>query len=198
MDPLAHTLFGAAMAETGLKKCSCYATATLLIGANLPDIDAVAMLWGEDIALSIRRGWSHGVLAMVVLPFVLVGGIWLWHRWRNRRRPDAPPVHWLWLVAISFVAVWSHPLLDWLNTYGIRLLMPFDDTWFYGDTLFISSACAAGRSGELCSSGDVYMYGLRFGPRSRARLGERGWGSDASTGQSHTRHPQCTPACGGS
>ena len=137
MDPLAHTLFGAAMAETGLKKYSRYATATLLIGANLPDIDAAAMLWGADISLYIRRGWSHGVLAMVVLPVVLVGGIWLWHRWRNRRRPDAPPVHWLWLVAISFIAVWSHPLLDWLNTYGIRLLMPFDDTWFYGDTLFI-------------------------------------------------------------
>ena len=68
MDPLAHTLFGAAMAEAGLKKLSRYATATLLVGANLPDVDAVAMLWGEDISLYVRRGWSHGVLAMVVLP----------------------------------------------------------------------------------------------------------------------------------
>jgi len=24
-----------------------------------------------------------------------------------------------------------------MNTYGIRLLMPFDERWFYGDTLFI-------------------------------------------------------------
>ena len=31
----------------------------------------------------------------------------------------------------------SHPLLDWLNTYGMRFLMPFDDRWFYGDALFI-------------------------------------------------------------
>lgn len=137
MDPLAHTLFGAAMAEAGLKKLSRYATATLLVGANLPDVDAVAVLWGEDVSLYVRRGWSHGVLAMIVLPLLLVGAVWLWHRWRGQRRTDGPPVHWPWLVVISFAAVWSHPLLDWLNTYGIRLLMPFDDTWFYGDTLFI-------------------------------------------------------------
>ena len=31
----------------------------------------------------------------------------------------------------------THPALDWLNTYGIRLLMPFDGRWFYGDVLFI-------------------------------------------------------------
>lgn len=41
------------------------------------------------------------------------------------------------LLGIAFLGVWSHPLLDWVNTYGIRLLMPFRDTWFYGDTLFI-------------------------------------------------------------
>ena len=31
----------------------------------------------------------------------------------------------------------GQPLLDWLNTYGVRFLMPFDGTWFYGEALFI-------------------------------------------------------------
>ncbi len=31
----------------------------------------------------------------------------------------------------------THPALDWLNVYGIRLLEPFSSRWFYGDTLFI-------------------------------------------------------------
>jgi inner membrane protein len=31
----------------------------------------------------------------------------------------------------------SHPLLDLLNTYGVRWLMPFSSRWYYGDTLFI-------------------------------------------------------------
>jgi hypothetical protein len=44
MDPLAHTLFGASMAEAGLKRKTALATATLIIGANIPDVDAVAML----------------------------------------------------------------------------------------------------------------------------------------------------------
>lgn len=137
MDPVAHTLVGAALAEAGLKKLSRYASATLIIGANLPDIDAVAQFWGEDISLYVRRGWSHGILAMLVLPLVLAGLIWAWHRWRGHRRADAPPFHPWTIVALAFLGVWCHPLLDWLNTYGVRLLMPFSDTWFYGDTLFI-------------------------------------------------------------
>ena len=31
----------------------------------------------------------------------------------------------------------THPVLDWLNNYGIRLLMPFSPRWFYGDAVFI-------------------------------------------------------------
>lgn len=137
MDPVAHTLVGAALAETGLKKLSRYGTATLLIGANLPDVDVVANLWGRDAALYFRRGWTHGVLALVILPLLLAASIWLWHRWRGHRSSGGPPLRMGAIVALSFLAVWSHPLLDWLNTYGIRLLMPLDSRWFYGDTLFI-------------------------------------------------------------
>ena len=35
------------------------------------------------------------------------------------------------------LAVLTHPILDWLNNYGMRWLMPFDGRWFYGDALFI-------------------------------------------------------------
>lgn len=156
MDPLAHTLFGAALAESGLRRRSRYATATLLIGANLPDVDAIAGFWGSDFELYARRGHTHGVLAMLVLPLLLAGAMLLWHRWRTRRAghhgsdstgdprnsdhsvgTPALPVNPRALLAIAILAVWSHPLLDWLNTYGVRLLMPFDHRWFYGDALFI-------------------------------------------------------------
>ncbi len=138
LDPVAHTLFGAALAESGLRRRSRYATATLLIGANLPDIDVIAGLGGDDAELHFRRGWTHGVLAMLLLPLLLTLGVWLWHRWRARSQAaDAPAFHPLRILALAYLAVWSHPLLDWLNTYGVRLLMPFDGRWFYGDTLFI-------------------------------------------------------------
>ena len=41
------------------------------------------------------------------------------------------------LLLLSYVGVLSHVALDLLNTYGVRLLMPFDRRWFYGDALFI-------------------------------------------------------------
>ena len=143
MDPLAHTLFGAAMAEAGLKRKTALATATLLIGANIPDIDVLAMLISSDYALLVRRGWTHGILALLIWPFLLTGLMLSIDRFiqkrmqrRNRMR-QGPPMRPLMLLGIAFLGVWSHPLLDWLNTYGVRLFMPFNDTWFYGDTLFI-------------------------------------------------------------
>ena len=137
MDPVAHTLVGAVLAETGLKRVSRYATATLLIGVNLSDIDGIAKFWGQDASLYFRRGWSHGILALVVLPLLLAGLIWLWHRWRSRTTDDRQAFRPGWIVSLAFLAVCTHPVLDWMNTYGIRLLMPFDERWFYGDTLFI-------------------------------------------------------------
>ncbi len=143
MDPLAHTLFGATMAEAGLKRKTAMATAALVIGANIPDVDGLAMLVSSDYALLVRRGWTHGILALMIWPFFLTGILMGIDRMFQRRRErsgrvrNGPPMNPRWLLGGSFLGVWSHPLLDWLNTYGVRLLMPFDETWFYGDTLFI-------------------------------------------------------------
>jgi inner membrane protein len=61
----------------------------------------------------------------------------LWHRFVRRGDTTDQPVNIRWLLIGSAIAVFSHPALDWLNTYGVRFLMPFSDRWFYGDTLFI-------------------------------------------------------------
>jgi inner membrane protein len=137
MDPVTHTLFGASAAAAGLRRRSALATATLVIGANLPDLDVLVIPFGHN--LELRRGWTHGVLAMAVLPVLLWAGMLGWHRWRRGRGPagGAAELQPGALLAIACLAVWSHPVLDLLNTYGVRLLMPFSDRWFYGDALFI-------------------------------------------------------------
>ena len=135
MDPLAHTLFGAALAETGLGKLARRATPTLILGANLPDIDAFAPLVSADFSFGFRRGWTHGVLALAILPALLVGVMALLARRRDGAAPTRTELEWLW--GLATLAAISHPLLDWMNTYGVRFLMPFDSTWFYGDTLFV-------------------------------------------------------------
>jgi membrane-bound metal-dependent hydrolase YbcI (DUF457 family) len=139
MDNLCHTLVGAAIGECGARQATPLATATLLIGANLADIDALMYLAGSTEALGFRRGWTHGVLAVAVWPFVLAGVMLAWDRSvRRRRKPEAPPARPRALLALAALAVLTHPLLDLLNTYGIRLFMPFSGRWFYGDTLFIA------------------------------------------------------------
>ena len=137
MDNLAHTLTGLAIAEAGLRRKTALGATTLAIAANLPDVDAFIYFVGDGIdALAFRRGWTHGILAMLVLPVLLAA---IMHLASRLRRPgtDAPTVSWRWLLILAAVGVWSHPLLDVLNTYGVRLLMPFSNRWFYGDALFI-------------------------------------------------------------
>lgn len=138
MDNLAHTLVGAALGEAGLKQKTGLGMATLMIAANLPDIDVLGFLVGENLAW--RRGWTHGPLALILLPPLLALAIFAFDGWQTRRgrRPAArPPVRFGWLLALAYVGALSHPLLDFLNSYGIRCLMPFSERWFYGDALFI-------------------------------------------------------------
>lgn len=138
MDNLAHTLAGAALGEAGLKEKTGLGLATLMIAANLPDIDALGLLVGENLAW--RRGWTHGPIALLLLPILLALAMMVFDRWQQRRgtRPGSrPPVRFGWLLALAYIGILSHPALDFLNTYGIRCLMPFSERWFYGDVLFI-------------------------------------------------------------
>ncbi len=136
MDNICHTLVGAALAQTGLKRRTGLGAATLMIGANFPDIDVLSIAFGR--ATEFRRGWTHGVLALVVLPFVLTGIMIAWDRYSRRsRQVERAPVVPRELVLLSAVSILTHPTLDWMNSYGMRWLMPFDGKWFYGDSLFI-------------------------------------------------------------
>ena len=125
------------MAATRLKDSTSLAVPALILGANAPDVDAVTMFIDRDLSLWFRRGWTHGVLAMVVLPIALTLLLLFVDRVASHVRGKRPKARAGPLLGLSMLAVVSHPLLDWLNTYGVRFLMPFDGTWFYGDALFI-------------------------------------------------------------
>jgi inner membrane protein len=140
MDNICHTLVGAAIGEAGLKRRTRLATPVLIVAANLPDIDV--LVFATDMpSVAFRRGWTHGALAQVLLPVgltALVAAVARVRRRGGRADPrDGPPLHLPWILALSFIGVVSHVMLDYLNTYGVRLLTPLDWRWFYGDAVFI-------------------------------------------------------------
>ncbi|KWV93115.1 metal-dependent hydrolase [Erythrobacter sp. YT30] len=141
MDNLTHSLVGALMGQMGLKKKTGLGMPALIIGANIPDVDAACFFWLEGTEhLGFRRGITHGPPAMVLLPLVLAAGLWWFDRWqagRGKRPDDRLPVSFKWLYILSFLACLSHPIFDWFNVYGIRFWEPFAPNWAYGDTLFI-------------------------------------------------------------
>jgi inner membrane protein len=136
MDPICHTLFGAALGSTGLERKTRFGRMTLIVGANLPDLDVIAYGWGETAALGMRRGITHGIPALLILPLMLAG-VMMWFGRRPKSGKPRPATDFNWLLGLAAISIASHPALDFLNVYGVRWLMPFDDTWFYGDTLYI-------------------------------------------------------------
>jgi inner membrane protein len=132
MDNLCHTLAGAALGAAGLKQQTSRGMATLMVASNLPDVD-VLVFFTDTLPMAFRRGWTHGVLAMVVLPAAFAGlmyGI-------DRVRPGKHRANLRGLLQLSYIATLLHIFMDFLNTYGVRLLMPFSNRWFYGDALYI-------------------------------------------------------------
>jgi inner membrane protein len=78
------------------------------------------------------------VPALAALPFAVTGAVLAWDRGvRRRRDPRAAPARALPILALAFLGLVTHPLLDWTNNYGMRWWLPFDGRWSYGDSLFI-------------------------------------------------------------
>ena len=133
MDNLTHSLVGALLGRMGLRRLTGRAMPALIISANLPDIDSfVAPLLGEQ-SLTAHRGFTHGIGGWPLMALVTTGLILAWNRWR----PASEPVRFWPLLLVAFVGTISHPILDLMNTYGVRLMEPLSDRWLYADTLFI-------------------------------------------------------------
>jgi inner membrane protein len=136
LDNITHTLAGGLLAEMGLRRRSRFAFAACLLGANAPDIDVFAPLAFPVDGIEFHRGPLHGVFAWPFLAAAIVGILWLVNRWKPRA-PETLPFRAGPLFLVAFVAVLTHPFLDWLTTYAIALLAPVSWRWSSGDAIFI-------------------------------------------------------------
>ncbi len=140
MDNVTHSLVGAALAQTGLKRWTPLATPTLLLGANFPDID-ILVGFNKLTYLEHHRGITHAIVALPFLSLVLAGLVYAGSQWWRRQRPagnsDQGSAKFWPLFVLSLLAMCTHPLLDFANSYGWRPFLPWNHEWYYGDIDFV-------------------------------------------------------------
>ena len=57
--------------------------------------------------------------------------------WRKLRRKTDFKQEWRWVSLMAFLGPLTHMLLDWLNNYGVHPFWPLDNSWRYGDWIFV-------------------------------------------------------------
>ncbi|MHB1857983.1 MAG: metal-dependent hydrolase, partial [Acidobacteriaceae bacterium] len=142
MEPVTHFLTGACLGRSGLNRTTAYATLTMVLAAEAPDVDMFWFFRGRLAEFQHHRGITHTFLGAPFMALGVTGTVWLWHRWRIRNRGKqtagyAPPVRWGWIWFLALLADFSHILLDWTNNYGVRPLFPFHPNWYAGSIFFL-------------------------------------------------------------
>jgi len=130
MDNITHSLVGLLLARAGLEKTTPHGTAMMVVAANAPDIDAIFWFSGAQTYLEWHRSYPHAIAfapLVALLPMVLARVRFSWPSF-----------------LASLIGVISHVLLDWTNSYGIPLALPFSwhrfrldianvfDVWIWG------------------------------------------------------------------
>ncbi len=147
MDNITHSLVGLAAADAVVRfrewrgkpqpePMRRWLWTAALIGANLADIDVLYSYITEGRLgyLLHHRGHTHTFVGLV--PQMLA--IWLALRfWAKRSGRALSRADWAWALVLGLFGELSHIGLDALNVYGVHPLWPFDNRWFYGDSVFI-------------------------------------------------------------
>jgi inner membrane protein len=140
MDPITHLMTGVCLARAGFNRKAAYAAVAMTLASEAPDLDVLWSIDGPIAAFQHHRGWTHTFLGIPFEAAIVVGSIWLFHRWRTRRATSKPlkaPMRWGLLYCFSLIALLSHLLLDWTNNYGLRPFFPFNPRWYAGSFVFI-------------------------------------------------------------
>src|SRR5271168_2447431 len=92
MEPITHLMTGACLARAGFNRKAAYATVAMTLAAEAPDLDTLWAFAGPIAAFQHHRGWTHTFLGLPFEAAIVVGIIWLYHRWRSRTPSVKPSV----------------------------------------------------------------------------------------------------------
>jgi inner membrane protein len=149
VDNVTHTLVGLAVAEAVIQARRTAAAdsavslswartlyVTSALANNVLDVDLLLtpLTGGKLGYLLHHRGHTHTLLGSLPLALATLAvplAIWRWRAFPWTRRDVGA------LVAVTFAGTLLHLLLDYGNSYGVHPFWPFDNSWRYGDSLFI-------------------------------------------------------------
>ncbi|MFM8269147.1 MAG: metal-dependent hydrolase [Pseudomonadota bacterium] len=150
MDNITHSLFGAAVSETVWtflpEKAKAEASPqtrralflTSVIGNNFPDLDflyAPFMHANPQLGnLLHHRGHTHTIPIALLQSFLMLGLVALLRKFNKRFHFTT---EWKWISWMAFFAPLTHIALDFLNNYGVHPFWPLDNSWKYGDWVFV-------------------------------------------------------------
>ncbi len=124
MDSLTQIVLGAAVAEATLgKKVGNKALLWGGIAGTIPDLDVIyiKLIGGGAIEeIVLHRGFSHSITFAILMAPILGWVV----NWLYRKKNEAAFLQW---TNLFFWAIFTHPLLDSLTTYGTQLFLPFSD-----------------------------------------------------------------------
>jgi len=131
MDSITQATLGAAIGQALLgKKLGSKAAVLGAIVATIPDLDVVLLpLYDSLQRISIHRGISHSILFSVLgallLTYILTRIKWAKHLSVKR------------LFIFSWLALFTHILLDAFTAYGTQVFLPFSDNRVSFDSINI-------------------------------------------------------------
>lgn len=150
MDNLTHTIVGLAVGEAIHRSIAPetdpsdqrtrrrLALAACALASNFPDLDLLLthQLPAPLGYLLQHRGHTHTLLLEIPQALLLCALIWL--LWPAARRLLASSGGARGVLAASIgTGFVLHISMDYLNSYGVHPLYPFNNRWLYGDMIFI-------------------------------------------------------------
>ena len=130
MDSLSQLALGAAVGVAVMGRRTALWKAAAWGGAcgTLPDLDALLDFGDPVLNMTLHRSDSHALFWLSLLaPLIAAAAAWLHDERAQFRR---------WWLAL-WLALVTHPILDWFTVYGTQLLRPFSAEPYGLGSIFI-------------------------------------------------------------
>jgi inner membrane protein len=138
LEPVTHLLTAACLSRAGLNRKTGLATLTMVLAAEAPDADVLALFGGSLTGFAHHRGFTHTLVGAPVVAGVVTLGVYGIYRLmaRGKWTPKLPP-RWRLLFFYALIMCLMHIFQDFTNNYGVRPFAPFHQRWYSWDIVYI-------------------------------------------------------------